>query len=78
LHANGRAGADVIAEIVARKDSLHAEFGEQIAVEFFRFFELTDGQNDMCHAVDVDHLCLYPCAESRLDRSGKYNIKQRM
>ena len=61
LDADRRAGADVIAEFVAVKDTFHAKEGQQAAIEFPRLVELAHGQNNVGHAIDINHLGLLSC-----------------
>ena len=58
LDADRRAAADMVEEVVAVIDLLHAEEGQQSRIEFPRLFPLAHGQDDMGGAVDFDHLFL--------------------
>ena len=62
LYADRGPSADAIEELVAVVDDLHAEFGQQPAVELAGDLEAAHGQDDVGHAVYVDRhwSCLSP------------------
>ena len=55
LDTERRAATNPIGETVALEDLLHAEERHQSAIEAQRCIEARHGQDDMRHAVDVDH-----------------------
>src|SRR5947208_1808390 len=54
LDADGGSRADTIEELIAVVDHLHAEFWEQLAVEFAGDLEAAHGQDDVSHAIYFD------------------------
>src|SRR5882672_7701452 len=58
LDADRRAAADMIEEVVAVIDLGEAEEGQQLAVEGVRLVPLADRQDDVRHAVYLDHAFL--------------------
>ena len=53
--ANRGASTDAVEEFVVVGDHLHAALGKQSAVEGAGQIESAHGENDVGHAVDVDH-----------------------
>ena len=60
LDADRRAAADVIAEIGAVEDLLHAEERQQRRIERTRGLEPVHRQHDMGHPVEFDHVSSDP------------------
>ena len=59
LDAEGGACADPVGEFWTVKDRLHAEFWQQAGIEGAGAPEVTDSQDHVGHAVDVDHASLH-------------------
>jgi hypothetical protein len=56
--ADRRPAADAVKELVAVEDRLHAELGQQLAIEVAGEVEPAHRQDDVGHAVDLDgHSC---------------------
>jgi hypothetical protein len=58
FNANGRPPSDTVEEPESVEDRAHAKKRQQLSIKGAGLVELADRQDDVCHAIDLDHFRL--------------------